>query len=70
MPSIRIITEDGELKEVVVMDACSAIYYEVEGDCKSCDRFRIVSLKDGKCFECDNPDLVKDMKIALGLDTE
>ena len=70
MVELSITTEGGELKRARITDPRHKIdyLYSVEDDCNCCHRWRTISGVTGCCFECDNPALVRDMKILLGLD--
>ena len=42
--------------------------YDTDADCLSCESYRLISRQTSCCFECDNTEFVKNVKILLGLD--
>ena len=72
MYRIKIDVKKGELAKVVLEEAVEGVRlsttYDTEGDCMCCKRWRLISGQTACCFECDNVEFVKNLKILMGLD--
>jgi hypothetical protein len=74
MFKIKIDVDQGELAKVVleqdIEGTTLTTIYDTDADCMSCDRYRLISGQTACCFECDNVEFVKSLKVLLGLDDD
>ncbi len=62
--------KNGELFHATIVEDGTTTIYEHNSDCMCCDRWRLVSMQTGCCFECDHQTIVRKLKILLGLDSD